>query len=106
MTHEDEGTAHSTGFAPCKKGSRYVQQLVSHWRHRMSAVWVDGHAEFLFDDGTIVQMDTDQGGITIKLKARDVARDGELRPVIETHLNRFAFREAPLSFSWSLTSSR
>ncbi len=93
-------TITSTCFAPCEKAPRYVQQLVSHWSHKMAATWADGHAEFPFDDTTSVTMDTDDRGIAIKVTAQSAEREAEMRPVIEKHLDRFAFREAPLQFNW------
>ena len=54
-------SATATGFAPCGKAARYVQQLVSHWSHKMAASWdaseAGGHAEFPFSDATRAAMD-------------------------------------------------
>lgn len=94
-------TSVATGFAACEKGSRYVQQLVSHWKHKMDATWDDGHAEFPFGETTVAAMDTDDGGITITLSTADHDENVRMRGVIERHLDRFAFREAPLAYEWT-----
>jgi hypothetical protein len=95
----------ATGFAPCAKASRYVQQLVSHWSHKMAASWqaseAGGRAEFPFSEVTQAAMETSDQGITITLTTADAADNVRMRGVIERHLDRFAFREAPLSYEWT-----
>jgi hypothetical protein len=95
----------STGFARCANASRYVQQLVSHWSHKMAASWeageVGGHAEFPFSNTTLAAMDTSEAGITVTLTTIDAEENVRMRGVIERHLDRFAFREAPLSYEWT-----
>lgn len=98
-------TKTATGFAPCEKPARYVQQLVKHWSHKMAASWEPGEeeggtAEFPFADDETARMDVSADGIVITLTTPDHERNVELRGVIERHLDRFAFREAPLSFDW------
>ncbi|MBC2666712.1 DUF2218 domain-containing protein [Novosphingobium flavum] len=92
----------TTCFAPCEKASRYLQQLVSHWSHRMAATWNDGRAEFPFSDTSRASMEALEVGIVVTLTTADGAENETMRGVIERHLDRFAFREAPLSFQWSL----
>ena len=89
------------GKAPCDKPERYVQQLVSHWSHKMAASWDSGHAEFPFSDTTRATMDTAAGEITIALTTATADENVHMRGVIERHLDRFAFREAPLSYEWT-----
>ncbi len=98
-------SAVATGFAPCAKASRYVQQLVSHWSHKMASTWAandaGGRAEFPFSEGTTAAMDTSDQGITITLTTPSADENVHMRGVIERHLDRFAFREAPLSYEWT-----
>ena len=67
------------GFAKCEKPERYIKQLVSHWSHKMATSYDegDGMGAFPFSE-----------------------RNEHMRGVIERHLDRFAFREAPLSYEW------
>jgi hypothetical protein len=46
-------------------------------------------------------METSDQGITITLTTADAADNVRMRGVIERHLDRFAFREAPLSYEWT-----
>jgi hypothetical protein len=41
------------------------------------------------------------GGIGITLVTADRERNEHLRGVIERHLDRFAHREAPLTYEWT-----
>ena len=70
----------------------------------MDATWAageaGGHAVFPFDEGTTAAMDTSDAGITITLTTPDADDNVRMRGVIERHLDRFAFREAPLSYEW------
>ncbi|MBW4330792.1 DUF2218 domain-containing protein [Stakelama sp. CBK3Z-3] len=86
----------------CEKPSRYLKQLVSHWRHRMPASWEDSVATFPFPDGPRATMAARNDGIDITLLTDDQEKDEVMRGVIERHLDRFAFREAPLDFDWSV----
>jgi hypothetical protein len=39
-------------------------------------------------------------GIAITLTTADKERNEHMRGVIERHIDRFAFREAPLTYEW------
>ena len=92
----------ATGFAACEQPARYLQQLVKHWSHKMAASW-DAEAQiaaFPFGENDNAVMHAQASGIAITLVTPDEARNEQLRGVIERHLDRFAFREAPLSYVW------
>jgi len=90
----------ATGFAPCEKPERYIQQLVKHWSHKMAASWADGIGAFPFSEHTNAVMQARPGGIGITLTTADRDENVRMRGVIERHLDRFAFREAPLTYEW------
>jgi hypothetical protein len=93
----------ATGFAACKKPERYIQQLVSHWGHKMATSYDegDGMGLFPFSELENAVMTARPGGIAITLTTGDEERNRHLRGVIERHIDRFAFREAPLSYQWN-----
>lgn len=99
MTSE-QVTAH--GFAICEKPERYIQQLVSHWSHKMAATYDegDGMGNFPFSATTNATMCAHEKGIEIALTTADMEENERMRGIIEAHLDRFAFREAPLDYSW------
>jgi hypothetical protein len=46
-------------------------------------------------------MTAQPGGIAITLVTADPTRNVHMRGVIERHIDRFAFREAPLTYEWT-----
>ena len=91
----------STGFAPCEKPERYIQQLVSHWGHKYATSYDAGTGAFPFSDTEHATMAVAEGGIAITLSTAEADRNIHMRGVIERHIDRFAFREAPLSYEWT-----
>jgi hypothetical protein len=101
---ETETPVTSQGFAHCEKPERYIRQLVSHWGHKMATSYDegDGMGAFPFSDTTSAVMTARPGGIGITLTTADRAENERMRGVIERHIDRFAFREAPLTYEWTL----
>ena len=95
----------ANGFARCEKPERYIQQLVSHWSHKMATSYDegDGMGAFPFSDTESAVMVAHPGGIAITLVTPDRPRNEHMRGVIERHIDRFAFREAPLEYEWKET---
>jgi len=100
---EDPSRSVAYGFARCEKPERYIQQLVSHWGHKMATSYDegDGMGVFPFSDTETAVMTARPDGIAITLTTGDHERNLHLRGVIARHLDRFAFREAPLSYEWT-----
>jgi len=92
----------ATGFAPCEKPERYIQQVVSHWSHKMATSYDkdSGMGVFPFSEVTNAVMTAREGGIGLTLTTADRDENERMRGVIERHIDRFAFREAPLSYEW------
>lgn len=99
---DTETASTATGFAICEQPERYIQQLVKHWSHKMATSWLDDAAMgvFPFSELENAVMTARPGGIAITLTTGDLPRNEELRGVIERHIDRFAFREAPLTYEW------
>jgi hypothetical protein len=89
------------GFAKCDKPERYIQQLVSHWGHKYATSYADGTGTFPFSELETAVMTARPGGIAITLTTADHERNVHMRGVIERHIDRFAFREAPLAYEWN-----
>ena len=90
------------GLAKCEKPERYIQQLVSHWGHKMATTYDegDGMGAFPFSDPTNAVMTARPEGIAVTLTTADQEENERMRGVIERHIDRFAFREAPLTYEW------
>ena len=99
----------SVAQVPTGHASRYLQQLCKHWSHNLEV-------EFTAERGTIVfPRDTRgadwpaDGRVTLtarsdSLECRiEASAQGQLeglKGALARHLDRFAFREAPLGFEW------
>ena len=99
----------SIARVPTDKGSRYLQQLCKHWSHNLAV-------EFTPEAGTVVFPRNARGAdwpgdATLTLQAHDdslecrleASADEQLEALkgaVARHLDRFAFREAPLQFDW------
>ncbi|MEO6153895.1 MAG: DUF2218 domain-containing protein [Croceibacterium sp.] len=95
------------GMGKCDKPERYIKQLVSHWSHKYATSYDEG-ANGSGGMGTIPFSETENAvmtarpqGIAITLVTGDHDRSVHMRGVIERHIDRFAFREAPLSYEWN-----
>ena len=89
------------GFAKCEKPERYIQQVVSHWGHKYATRYADGVGTFPFSETETAVMTARPGGIAITLTTGEQERNVHMRGVIDRHIDRFAFREAPLTYEWT-----
>lgn len=99
----------STARVPTDKASRYLQQLCKHWEHNLKV-------EFSPEAGTVIFPKDARGAdwpgdATLTLTAHNdnlecriaASAEGQLEALqgaVARHLDRFAFREAPLAFDW------
>ena len=97
-----EGGFTATGFAACEKPGKYIQQVAKHWSHKFATSYDegDGMGVFPFSEHTNAVMTARDNGIAITLTTADAAENVHMRGVIERHIDRFAFREAPLTYTW------
>jgi len=94
---------------PTQNGSRYLQQLCKHWSHNLTVEFTPEAGKVIFpknargadwpgDATLILKAETD--ALECKLEASAAAQREALKGVVAGHLDRFAFREAPLKFDW------
>lgn len=89
-----------TGTAHAEKAERYVAQLAKHWAHKFDVIEEDGVTMIPFAEGRSAVLTPADGVITINITA-DTTEDVEkLKEVVAKHIDRFAFREAPLTYEW------
>ena len=85
---------------PTTSGAKYVQQLCKHWAHKLP-VESDGDAGVVTFEGGLLTMRAGAEAIDVSLQSEDRETIERLKPVVANHLDRFAFREAPLTFDWT-----
>lgn len=90
----------SAARVPTTNGSRYLQQLCKHWAHKMPVEFTPDAGTVNFPSGAVATMTAEPEHLHVEVS---VPADGDLermQQVVADHLDRFAFREAPLAFDW------
>ena len=100
----------ANGFAKTEKASRYLQQLCKHWEHNLTVEFSADHGTIVFPkdargadwpgDG-LVTLDARPDGLAIRVVASAGGQLEGLMGAVERHVDRFAFREAPLAYAWA-----
>ena len=85
---------------PTANATKYVQQLCKHWSHRLRVELQEGVGTVRFPDA-VATMTAKSSELVVSVEATDEEMLGLIKSVVAKHLDRFAFREAPLSFEWS-----
>jgi uncharacterized protein len=99
----------STAHVPTKSGSKYLQQLCKHWAHNLAVEFTPEQGTVTFPknargadwpgDG-LVTMIAHSETLECRIDASSAGQLEGLKGALARHLDRFAFREAPLSFDW------
>ncbi len=99
----------STAIVPTASGSRYLQQLCKHWSHNMRVDYDETRGTVIFprdargadwpEDATVTMSDRDDA-LECRIEASAPGQLDGLKGALARHLDRFAFREAPLAFEW------
>lgn len=99
---------------PTTHASRYLQQLCKHWQHNMDVEFdaERGTVRFPRDargadwpEDAIVTMVAHSETLECRIEASAEGQLEGLKQALARHLDRFAFREAPLRFEWAQTPS-
>jgi hypothetical protein len=90
----------SVARVPTASASRYLQQLAKHWGHKMTVAFTAEEATIDFPNGARLVMRADTDTLDVALTVPEGEDAANMRGVVERHLDRFAFREAPLTFDW------
>jgi hypothetical protein len=85
---------------PTAHGSRYLQQLCKHWAHKLEVTFTPEHGRVELPEGTVAEMQAMPGALDVRIVAPDAETLERMKGVVSRHLDRFAFREAPLPFAW------
>ncbi|WP_167073347.1 DUF2218 domain-containing protein [Sphingomonas vulcanisoli] len=99
----------ATARTPTAHASRYLQQVCKHWQHNMPV-------EFTPEQGTVtfpknargadwpgdatVTFTAEADALVTRIDATSSGQLEGLKGAVARHIDRFAFREAPLPFDW------
>ena len=99
----------STASVPTGSASRYLQQLCKHWSHNLQVEFTAERGRIVFPrdargadwpgDGLVTLAATDDS-LDCRIEAFAPGQLEGLKGAVARHLDRFAFREAPLAFEW------
>ncbi|WP_294318304.1 DUF2218 domain-containing protein [uncultured Sphingomonas sp.] len=103
-------TDHTTRAAvPTANASRYLQQLCKHWQHNLTVEFDANHGTVTFPRDArgashpgeaMVTFDAAADALDVRIDATSAEQLDGLKDAVARHLDRFAFREAPLRFDW------
>ncbi|BBF69151.1 DUF2218 domain-containing protein [Sphingobium sp. 3R8] len=88
-----------TANVPTTHASRYLQQLCKHWSHKFETDFSPEQGVIAFPMGPI-RMAAQPEALVVTLEPNADADVERFKQVVADHLDRFAFREAPLPFDW------
>ena len=100
----------SIAVVPTTSGSRYLQQLCKHWSHNLDVDFSPERGTIVFPrdargadwpDQALVTLTAHDSSLECRIDASAAAQLDGLKGVVARHLDRFAFREAPLPFDWT-----
>ncbi|MBL0402765.1 DUF2218 domain-containing protein [Microvirga aerilata] len=84
---------------PTTNGAKYLQQLCKHWSHKLDVKLRESEGVVRFPNA-IATMAASADTLTVTVEAEDDETLQRMKGVVASHLDRFAFREAPLPFVW------
>ncbi len=99
----------TTAAVPTEHGSKYLQQLCKHWTHNLAVEFDADHGRVVFPrdargaewpGDAVVRFDAAPGALNITIEASADGQRQGLKGAVERHLDRFAFREAPMTYDW------
>lgn len=100
----------ATANVPTAHASKYLQQLCKHWQHNLAVEFTPEHGNVTFPkdargatwtDDALVTFDASADALSVCIDASSADHLDAMKGVIARHLDRFAFREAPLAFDWT-----
>lgn len=94
---------------PTAHASSYLQRVCKHWEHNLAVAYdkVQGRITFPRDArgadwpaDAIVTLDAEGDALVCSIDASAEGQCEGLKQALERHIDRFAFREAPLTYDW------
>ena len=85
---------------PTANAAKYIQQLCKHWSHRLEVDLSDEKGLVKFP-AAVVTLEPGADALLVTIEGEEAETVERMKGVVATHVDRFAFREAPLKFDWS-----
>ena len=92
----------TTGTFATAQGAKYLQQLCKHFAHKIETSCSETEGRLHFDMGTAF-LTADESGLTVRFELQHDDSFEAAQHVIDSHLERFAFREDFKHLDWDWT---
>jgi hypothetical protein len=102
-------TATASALVPTDNASRYLQQLCKHWSHNLQVEFTPENGTVIFPkdvrgadypSDAVVTFNAVEGGLDLRIDASSSEQLEGLKGVVQSHLDRFAFRPGELQYDW------
>ncbi|OHD07863.1 DUF2218 domain-containing protein [Sphingopyxis sp. RIFCSPHIGHO2_12_FULL_65_19] len=99
----------ATAAVATAHASKYLQQLCKHWQHNLAVEFTADHGTVTFPKDArgadwpgdaLAIFDAAPDALSVRIEASIDEQLEGLKGAVARHLDRFAFREAPLTFDW------
>jgi hypothetical protein len=99
----------STAAVATDSASRYLQQVCKHWAHNLDVAFDEAQGRVVFPrdargaswaGDAVVTFTAAPDALNCRIEASEPEQLAGLKGAVERHVDRFAFREAPLSYPW------
>ena len=96
-------------FVETPNGAKYAKQLAKHWAHNLAVEEAEDRVLVTFPkdargadwpDSALVTFTPTSEGLSCHIRASAEGQRNGLKGAVERHIDRFAFREAPLTYNW------
>jgi Uncharacterized protein conserved in bacteria len=81
-------------------GGKYVRQLCKHWSHKLETE-IEGDRGTVTFPNAVATLAADGTGMTLTISGEERDDVERLTLVVSSHIDRFAFREDPLTYDWA-----
>ncbi len=90
----------ATASVPTVNAAKYMQQLCKHWGHKLEVDLSEQRGMVKFP-AAVATFEPRPEALKVTIEGEEGEAVERMKGVIASHLDRFAFREAPLKFDWS-----
>lgn len=90
----------TTGTFATPNASKYLQQLCKHFGHKVEATFDETTGEVALPVGP-TKMAADAQALTITIEVSEAGQLNRAHAIIDSHLERFAFREDFKKMEWA-----
>jgi uncharacterized protein len=89
----------ATASVPTANGGKYMQQLCKHWSHKLEVDLSEARGVVKFP-AAVATFEPAADALLVTIEGEEGEAVERMKGVVASHLDRFAFREAPLPFDW------